>query len=52
MLKGKLTVEESINPDLIGGLVVEVDGYRYDASVRTALKTIEEQFVEKNKRIV
>ena len=52
LLHGKVVMEESVNPDLIGGLIVEVDGYRYDASVKTALKTVGDQFHENNKRII
>ncbi|MBQ9185820.1 MAG: ATP synthase F1 subunit delta [Bacteroidales bacterium] len=52
LLHGTVVMEESVDPDLIGGVVVEVDGYRYDASVRTALKTVKEQFRQQNKRII
>lgn len=52
LLHGEVETEESINPDLIGGIVIEMDGVRYDASVRTALKTVAEQFREQNKRII
>lgn len=52
LLHGKVVMEEAVDADLIGGIVVEVDGYRYDASVKTALKTVRENFREQNKRII
>ena len=52
LLHGKVIVEEGTDPGLVGGVIVEVDGYRYDASVKTALKTVADSFREQNKRII
>lgn len=43
---------EEVNPDIIGGFIFELDGYRMDASVETQLARIRRQLVEKNNRIV
>lgn len=43
---------EEVNPDIIGGYIFELDGYRMDASVETQLARIRRQLVEKNNRIV
>lgn len=51
-VSGKIELEETRDPSLIGGIVVEVDGLRMDASVRTALATIGREYEEKNKRII
>lgn len=45
-------LSEEVNPDIIGGFVFELDGYRMDASVETHLNRIRRQLVEKNNRIV
>lgn len=45
-------LEEKIDPNIIGGFVFELDGYRVDASVDGNLKRVRCQLVEKNNRIV
>lgn len=42
----------SVDPELIGGFVFELDGYRLDASVRTRLEKIRHCLVDDNNRIV
>ena len=42
----------SVDPELIGGFVFELDGYRLDASVRTRLEKIRQCMVDDNNRIV
>ena len=42
----------SVDPELIGGFVFELDGYRLDASVRTRLDKIRQCLVDDNSRIV
>lgn len=44
--------EAEVDPDLIGGFVLEVDGFRVDAAVSSQLEELRKQFVRKNKRIV
>lgn len=45
-------LEEKVNPDIIGGFIFELDGYRLDASVDTQLERMRRQLIEKNNRIV
>ena len=45
-------LEERVSPDIIGGFVFELEGYRLDASVSTHIERIRRQLVEKNNRIV
>lgn len=42
--KGTVEFETAINPDIIGGFVLEYDTYRMDMSVKTQLKNILTQF--------
>ena len=44
--------EAEVDLDLIGGFVLEVDGFRVDAAVSSQLEELRKQFVRKNKRIV
>lgn len=41
-----------VNPDIVGGFILDTWGYRLDASVRGALERTEKQFRENNKRKV
>jgi F-type H+-transporting ATPase subunit delta len=45
-------VRVSVEPDLLGGLVVEVGDWVYDASVRTRLETISKQLVERSSHAI
>ena len=45
-------LEESVDPELIGGFLFELEGRRLDASVSGQLECIRRQLVEKNNRIV
>lgn len=44
--------EHRVDPDIIGGFIFEIDGYRLDASTASQLKSVRRQFIEKNRRIV
>ncbi len=44
--------EHRVDPEIIGGFVVELGGYRMDASTVSQLKAVRRQFIEKNRRIV
>ena len=44
--------ETDVNPELIGGFVFEIDGYRLDASVRTRLKRISDELIDNSNRII
>jgi len=38
--QGTVEFESEVNPDIIGGFILEYDTYRMDASVKTKLNTI------------
>ena len=40
----KIEVEVSVNPDLIGGFILEFDNKRYDASIRSKLQGLKKEF--------
>ncbi|NBO93380.1 MAG: ATP synthase F1 subunit delta [Planctomycetia bacterium] len=41
-------LEEKIDPDILGGLIVRIADWVYDASVRTRLATIRKQLIERS----
>jgi F-type H+-transporting ATPase subunit delta len=41
-------LETKVDPDLLGGLVVQVDDWLYDASVRSSLETLRNQIIERS----
>ena len=45
-------LQEDINPDIIGGFVLEVDGYRLDASIEGQFRRIRRGLIDDNDRIV
>ena len=45
-------LETKVDANLIGGYIVEVAGYRMDASVANQLKRVKQQFIAKNRRII
>ena len=48
----KVQFSMTVDPELLGGFVFELDGYRLDASVRTRLDKIRQCLVDDNSRIV
>lgn len=50
--KGKVEVEQKIDPKLIGGCIIEMAGIRLDASVKNQLDRVKQQFIARNRRIV
>ena len=48
----KVVIETEVDPGLIGGFRITVNGEMLDASVRHQLQLLERKFVEKNNRIV
>lgn len=50
--KGIVELESVVDPKLIGGYIIELSGYRLDASVANQLKRVEQQFIARNRRIV
>ena len=45
-------LDARIDPDIIGGYIIELSGYRLDASVANQLKRVKQQFIARNRRIV
>lgn len=48
----KVDFNSKVDPDLIGGFVLELDGYRLDASIRSALDRIRKHLIDDGNRIV
>lgn len=49
---GTVEIEARTDESLIGGYIIELDGFRLDASVQNQLKRVRQQFLARNKRIV
>ncbi len=47
-----LILEEKINPDIIGGFILEVDDLRMDASVEAQFRRLRRELIDNNNRIV
>jgi F-type H+-transporting ATPase subunit delta len=41
-------LEETVDPEILGGLIIRVGDWVYDASVRTRLQTIRNQLIERS----
>jgi F-type H+-transporting ATPase subunit delta len=48
----RIIMESAVDPDLLGGFVLELDDEMLDASVRRQIDDIRRQFVQKNNRII
>ncbi|MBO4475832.1 MAG: F0F1 ATP synthase subunit delta [Bacteroidales bacterium] len=48
----RIMMESEVDPELIGGYRVEVDGKMLDATVRRQLQVLRRDFIEKTNRIV
>ena len=44
-------VEARVDPDLLGGLVVQVGDFLFDASVKTSLQRIKDQLIERGSHV-
>ena len=44
--------DTKVDPDIIGGAILEIGYWRIDASIDGQLKRVKKQFIEKNRRIV
>ncbi len=51
-IEGTLDLEKIVNPDILGGFILEIDFVRWDASLRGQLNSIKKQYIERNRRIV
>ncbi len=45
-------LETTVDPNIEGGFIFQIDDIRLDASVRSQFNLIKKQFIEKNKRII
>lgn len=45
-------IEEEVQPDLVGGFIVEIDGMRMDASVQEQIRRLRRELIDNNNRIV
>ncbi len=41
-------LHETVSPDLLGGLTIQIGDWRYDASVRARLRTIRDELIERS----
>lgn len=51
-LNSEVHLQSSVESEIIGGFVLELDGYRVDASVRTKLEKISKELIDTSNRIV
>lgn len=49
---GTLELEKVVEPALLGGFMLEVEGVRWDASLSGQLKRIKNEYIERNRRII
>lgn len=51
-MHGKVELESVVDPKIIGGYIIELAGFRLDASVANQLKRVKQEFIARNRRIV
>lgn len=51
-LDGRLELTQIVDPEILGGFILEVDYNRWDASLRGQLNRIKKQYIDRNRRIV
>ncbi len=49
---GEVIIETEVDPSIIGGFIFQIEDRRLDASVTSRLKSVERQYIEKNRRII
>ncbi len=47
-----IQLEMEVNPEILGGFIFELDGWRLDASVENQFREIHRKLIEKNSRLV
>lgn len=52
LIGGELVMESSVDSSLIAGFVLEMEGQRLDASVKSQIEALRKQFIQDNNRIV
>ena len=45
-------IETEVNPDILGGFILDIDGKRLDASVSGQMKKLRKALIDNNKRII
>lgn len=50
--EGTMELEHTVNPNILGGFILEVDHKRWDASISNQLSKIKQEYKEKNRRII
>jgi F-type H+-transporting ATPase subunit delta len=51
-MKGTLELEKIVDPEILGGFILELDFVRWNASLSNQLNRIKNQYIERNRRIV
>lgn len=51
-LGGHFELEKIVDTNTLGGFILEVDNYRWDASISGQLNRIKNEYIEKNRRII
>lgn len=49
---GTLELEKIVDPDILGGFMLQVDDVRWDASISGQLNRLKNEYIERNRRIV
>ncbi|MHB9056826.1 MAG: F0F1 ATP synthase subunit delta [Paludibacteraceae bacterium] len=49
---GTLELEKIVDPVILGGFLLEVEGVRWDASISGQLTRIKKEYIERNRRII
>ena len=49
---GKLELEEIVDPNILGGFILDIDFIRWNASLIRQLNDIKKQYIERNRRII
>lgn len=50
--RGTVEFETHVEPSILGGFIFEIDFNRLDASIATQINKVQQQFIDKNRRIV
>lgn len=51
-VEGELELEKKVDPNILGGFILDLDFVRWDASISNQLNRIKNQYIERNRRII
>lgn len=51
-INGRLELIKKVDSEILGGFILQVDYYRWDASLKGQLNRIKKQYIERNRRII